>query len=175
MWDKRVFEQVDFMAGKFSVSVVLKGVADDFEWICSRVYGPTEGSLRDVLWIELDTMRSRWLLAWCLFGDFNIIRYPFERLGCSSFSPAMFKFKDFIAKHSLVDLPLEGGEFTWFRDFDRPSMSRIDRVLVFADWEDHFLDVTQRILPRVVSDHCPLLLEAGGMSRGRSPFKFENM
>ena len=88
---------------------------------------------------------------------------------------AMFKFLDFIVKHSLVDLPLEGGEFMWFCNSDRPSMSRIDRVLVFADWEDHFLDVTQRILPRVVSDHCPLLLEAGGMSRGRSPFKFENM
>ena len=141
MWDKRVFEQVDFMAGKVSVSVVLKGVADGFEWICSGVYGPAEGSIRDVLWVELDTVRSRWLLAWCLFGDFNIIRYPSERLGCSSFGLAMFKFSDFIAKHSLVDLPLEGGEFTWFCNSDRPSMSKIDRVLVSTDWEDHFLDV----------------------------------
>ena len=87
----------------------------------------------------------------------------------------MFKFSDFIVKHSLVDFPLEGGECTWFRDSDRPSMSRIDKMLVFADWEDHFLDMTQRILPKVVSDHCHLLLEAGGMSRGRSSFKFENM
>ena len=92
-------------------------------------------------------------MAWCLFEDFNIIRYPSKRLGCSSFSPAMFKFSDFIVKHSLVDFPLEGGECTWFRDSDRPSMSRIDKMLVFADWEDHFLDMTQRILPKVVSDH----------------------
>ena len=141
------------MVGKFSVSIVLKGVVDDFEWICSGVYGPTDGSLRDVLWAELDIVRSQWLLAWCLFGDFNIIRNPSERLGYSSFSPAMFKFSDFIAKHSLVDLPLEGGEFTWFRNSDRPSMSKIDRMLVSTNWEDHFLDVTQRILPRVASDH----------------------
>ena len=38
----------------------------------------------------------------------------------------MFKFLDFIEKDLLVDLPLVGGEYTWFRDFDNPSMSKID-------------------------------------------------
>ena len=31
------------------------------------------------------------------------------------------------------------------------------------------------MLPRVVSCHCPLLLEAGVVRRSRSAFKFENM
>ena len=31
------------------------------------------------------------------------------------------------------------------------------------------------MLPRVISDHCPLLLEACVVCRGRSAFKFENM
>ena len=31
------------------------------------------------------------------------------------------------------------------------------------------------VLPWVVLDHCPLLMEAGGVFKGRSAFKFENM
>ena len=75
----------------------------------------------------------------------------------------------------LVDLPLEGGSYTWSSGTEQPTMSRIDRALVTPDWEDHFPDALQRILPSPISDHSPILLEAGGMARGKSPFRFENM
>ena len=54
-------------------------------------------------------------------------------------------------------------------------MSRIDRALVSLDWEEHFGNISQRVLPRVILDHCPLLLEVGVVQQGRSAFKFENM
>ena len=54
-------------------------------------------------------------------------------------------------------------------------MFRIDRTLVSVDWVDYFGNVSQRVLPHVILDHCPLLVEAGGVDRGRSAFKFENM
>ena len=72
----------------------------------------------------------------------------------------MFAFSDFIKNNSLVNLPLEGASFTWFRDFGLPSMSRIDRALVSLDWEEHFENISQRVLPHVLSDHYSLLLEA---------------
>ena len=56
-----------------------------------------------------------------------------EQLGCTAFSPAMFKFSDFIERNFLVDLPLVRGEYTWFRESVDLSMSQIDRVLVSID------------------------------------------
>ena len=87
----------------------------------------------------------------------------------------MEKFFEFIEDLNLVDLPLEGGSYTWSSGTNQLVMSRIDRALVTQDWEDHFLDVIQRILPRPILDHSPILLEARGMARGKSLFRFENM
>uniref|UniRef100_A0A2N9IZP3 Reverse transcriptase domain-containing protein n=1 Tax=Fagus sylvatica TaxID=28930 RepID=A0A2N9IZP3_FAGSY len=56
-----------------------------------------------------------------------------------------------------------------------PSMSRIDRVLVSTNWEGHYPDVVQKLLPKPISYHNPVLLEARGMAKGKSSFKFENM
>ena len=54
-------------------------------------------------------------------------------------------------------------------------MFLLDRFLITADWECHFSNVAQSILPRPVSDHCPILLDNEGIRSGPSPFRFEIM
>ena len=39
IWDRKMFEKVDCVVGTFSVFILLKGVTDGFEWVCSGVYG----------------------------------------------------------------------------------------------------------------------------------------
>lgn len=68
-----------------------------------------------------------------------------------------------------MDLPLEGASFTWFRDSGSTCRSRIDRTLASVDWVDHFGNVSQRVLPRVVSDHCPLLVVGVVLIKVRVP------
>ena len=48
-------------------------------------------------------------------------------------------------------------------------------MLVSTDWEEYYPDVMQKLLPKPISDYNPVLLEVGGMARGKSSFKFENM
>ena len=105
-------------------------------------------------------------------GDFNIIRFPSERLGAGRFTRCMYDFSNFISHHGLMDIPLEGGLFSWSNS---SSASRIDRFLFSPFLADYFTLFSQKRLPRVLSDHFPILLENGSHRRGRIPFRFENM
>ena len=55
------------------------------------------------------------------------------------------------------------------------SKARLDRFLFSADWEDKFPSVSRQHLPRLLSDHFPIVLEGGSFQRDRRPFRFENM
>ena len=80
-----------------------------------------------------------------------------------------------IGELGLRDSPLIRGPFTWIGGLNSQAASRLDRFLISNQWEDHFSAITQSALPRMVSDHSPIVLEAGGFSSGKSPFRFENM
>lgn len=53
--------------------------------------------------------------------------------------------------------------------------SRIDRFLISSEWNENFKVIKQVALPRVISDHRPLLMKCGDWEVKPSYFKFENM
>ena len=75
----------------------------------------------------------------------------------------------------MKDLPLTGSQFTWCEGINSLAASRLDCFLVFDEWEDHFSGTFQFALPRAISDHYPIVLEGGGVKKGKTLFKFENM
>uniref|UniRef100_A0A2N9HE33 Uncharacterized protein n=1 Tax=Fagus sylvatica TaxID=28930 RepID=A0A2N9HE33_FAGSY len=175
MWDKRVVEKVDEAAGYYSLSCKFRNVLDQFEWSFSGVYGPNLDSDRGLLWEELAGLVSWWDAPCCIGGDFNVVRFPSEKSGLVSFNSAMHEFNDFISECGLLDIPLEGGLFTWSNNRDVPAMSRIDRFLFSPVWADHFGLINQIRVPRLLSDHFPIRLDCGRIDGGKSPFRFENM
>ncbi len=95
-----------------------KYLDDGFIWTGSGVYGPNLEGVRSSFWDELNLIQNIWVSPWCLsspwclFGDFNVIRLPRERLGCQRFSQGMIDFSDFINSNNLVDLSLDSGLYT---------------------------------------------------------------
>uniref|UniRef100_A0A2N9HVH9 Elongation factor P C-terminal domain-containing protein n=1 Tax=Fagus sylvatica TaxID=28930 RepID=A0A2N9HVH9_FAGSY len=175
MWDRRVVAMTDSAVGHFSISCKFRNVLDQKEWAFSGVYGPNINRERNTMWEELAGVVTWWGVPWVVGGDFNAIRFPSERLGASHFTSSMHAFSDFITSCRLRDLPLEGGLFTWSNNRENAVMSRIDRFLLSEDWDGFFPMILQKRLPRILSDHFPIILECGDFSRGRRPFRFENM
>ncbi|KAL4600472.1 hypothetical protein ACB092_11G201200, partial [Castanea dentata] len=158
MWNSRVVEKVEETLGHFSVSSKFNNVGDHFEWAFTGVYGPNLNKRRRLMWEEQTGLITWGDLQWCLGGDFNIIRFPKERLGATSYSWAMYGFFDFISLHGLMDIPLVGGLCTWSNS---SSASRLDRFLFSPLLADHFTQFSQKRMFRVLSDHFPILLEGG--------------
>ena len=167
-----VVEKIEEAVGHFSISCRFKNVSDQFEWAFTGIYGPNLNRKRQFMWEELAGLISWWNFPWCLGGDFNVIRFPLERLGARRFTRCMYDFSDFISLHGLMDIPLEGGLFSWP---NCTSASRIDQFLFSPVLAEYFTHFSQKRLPRVLSDHFPILLESGSHQRGRIPFRFENV
>jgi len=95
----------------------------------------------------------------CVCGDFNSVRTMEEKKGRGT----VFKqvdadsFNAFIDDNFLIDLPICGRLFTWFRG-DGVSMSRLDRFLLSAKWCDAWPNYIQVAYQKGLSDHVPLLL-----------------
>ncbi|KAJ9696951.1 hypothetical protein PVL29_008942 [Vitis rotundifolia] len=87
----------------------------------------------------------------------------------------MRRFTEVVEELELRDYPLQGGPFTWRGGLNNQLQSRLDRFLVTDDWDRLFNGAVQGVLARPISDHFPILLEGGGLKRGPSPFRFENM
>ena len=104
---------MEAMVGTFLVSVKWQGVVDGFIWACSRVYGPNDNNERRHMWDELVGIQQYQRMPQCCFGDFNIVWFPSERLGATCLTPAMERFSEFTKYLNLIDLPLEGGSYTW--------------------------------------------------------------
>jgi endonuclease/exonuclease/phosphatase family metal-dependent hydrolase len=92
-------------------------------------------------------------------GDFNAVRCQEERrsLRGGAIANDFQHFSVFIEDNDLVDSPLCGRRYTWFRG-DGISMSRIDRYLLSEDWCLPWPNCIQVALLRGLSDHCPLQL-----------------
>ena len=112
-WDKRVLEGLEVEVGSFSISYRFRNCEEWFIWVFSGLYGLLKGRERRDLWEELAAVKGLWDEPWCIAGDFNVVRFPFETSNGRKMSTAMREFSNFIDDFEVVDPPLGGGGYTW--------------------------------------------------------------
>ncbi|XP_019162696.1 PREDICTED: uncharacterized protein LOC109159124 [Ipomoea nil] len=116
---------------------------------------------------------------WILMGDLNDIAMVEEQWGSEFINiPGMQRFTDAFSNCGLIDPGSVGTKFTWCRFVGNrvTQMRRIDRVLWNMDAQLAFPEAKVVILPRLHSDHNPILfMDAAGSPPDRNlrPFRFE--
>ncbi|KAK2640629.1 hypothetical protein Ddye_028424 [Dipteronia dyeriana] len=148
-------------------------------WVITFVYASPSIAIRRVLWEYLTTIQNCFKGPWVVMGDFNeIINSSEKRGGRKCFSKT--GFEGCINSNLLIDIGFVAKKFTWMtrRGFGEDIWERLDRDLCFMEWRAMFDEGYIRHLPRISSDHCPIVLCLRISHIPRSslkPFKFEAM
>ncbi|MCH79282.1 cysteine-rich receptor-like protein kinase [Trifolium medium] len=141
------------------------------EFFIANVYAPCALGAKRALWdslsgkiLSLDGRRV------CVCGDFNAVRSVEERRSTTAESrfEDMPPFNRFIDDNNLIDLPLSGRKFTWYKG-DGRAMSRLDRFLLSEEWCVAWPNCVQMAQLRGLSDHCPVVLSADEENWGPRP------
>ena len=124
----------------FSHVLVIKGkdllTGEDF--VIFNVYAPCNSEAKKILWENLLLhIQNNNDVCICVCGDFNFVRSVDERKGrAMAFRHTDAEvFNKFFHDSLLIDFPICGRLFTWYRG-DGVSMSRLDRFLLSNKWCD---------------------------------------
>jgi exonuclease III len=138
------------------------------------VYGPANEDGRDSFLTELAEIGARSRIPTLIGGDFNILRFSSEKNKTFISNRFSDMFNWIINTYDLRDLPINGGRFTWSNNQCDPTLEKLDRVLINAEWEEVFPLTNLKKNPREMSDHNPLILRSDLEERKKSKhFCFE--
>ena len=142
----------------------------------SFVFGSSKRHKRLSLFWDLLTISSSIYSPWIILGDFNRIANFDERLGSPVCLHEVQPIRDCMAWCNVYDLPFNGRFFTWNnkQSSDKRVMSKIDRVLGNALWEEAYPNSVVSFLPKGAFDHSPMLVSSSIHQRGKILFRFFN-
>jgi len=139
-----------------SFSDVLDGQS---KWWLTSVYGPQDDGDKAVFLEELEAIRDACAGPWAITGDFNLILNEADKSNERKDRTNLRRFRQTVATLELQDMHLHGRCFTWSNERERPTLVRLDRVLISVDWDEKFPNAHLHGLGCDASYHCPLLLQ----------------
>lgn len=140
------------------------------------MHAPSTSTRRNQFW---DHMRSDLPSnsPWLVLGDMNEFISQSEKMGGrpvrSSQGRNLINFMD---DAGLVDIGYNGCKYTWTNARDGIDLiqERLDRALANSPWMDNFPHTKVHHLPRIHSDHSPILISLhNSFTTGSFPFRLK--
>lgn len=160
IWQKQLGKVSPLARSRYVLHLVVTNVKNE-SWILSTVYNSNHYQVQTTVWYELSGIASL-NLPWILIGDFNTIASLDEFQGGSRsyYRRKARVFSDFISVNNLFDVNYTGSRFTWCNNQYGVARkwARLDRCLINSCCAAHLGKYYLKHLPRLFSDHAPLLL-----------------
>ncbi|GKV18359.1 hypothetical protein SLEP1_g28755 [Rubroshorea leprosula] len=153
-------------------------IFSEFNWLFSGVYGRPQQEIRTYLCQELSSLVSHFTGPWVIAGDFNDVLSQSEKFGGGPINQKRVQaYSSCMNSCNMMDMGFVGGRFTWTNMQSNGNIIRecLDRFWCNPEWKICFPEATVYHLPRVHSDHNPVLLnlDLGHPLIGKHPFRME--
>ena len=180
LWRKNMADLEVLATTEQEIHAIVKVNNFDHPWLLSLIYGSPRFAERKILWENLCFVSTLHNLPWAIVGDFNDVLNDSEKLkGNRVNMTRATAYCDCMSSCNMLDLGFSGPIYTWTnrRDANGLIQTRIDRCWANPSWAITYPEVNVTHLPRISSDHCPLLLSLSRIEHNKlqRPFRFEKM
>lgn len=82
-------------------------------------------------------------------------------------------FNNWVKSAGLLELDIGFIFYTWIGDWDRHSKSKLDMIFISTEWHGKFSNLEAKSLPRILSDHIPILVTSTKQDKEGSSYMNE--
>uniref|UniRef100_A0A7N0V2P2 Endonuclease/exonuclease/phosphatase domain-containing protein n=1 Tax=Kalanchoe fedtschenkoi TaxID=63787 RepID=A0A7N0V2P2_KALFE len=144
----------------------------------SFIYAACSKHARRRIWDVLLSHNSFIKDPWLVGGDFNVISSWNEKRGGRHLDDgSMLEFNSFIIQSGLIDLSSADPGLSWSNNQQgsRRIYKKLDRIFMNSEALLQMPRIKTSYLPRVQSDHMPILISLEQSGPIKSSFKFQRM
>lgn len=174
MWEQNIRLQVITKSSSIIHAKIRAAGKPDWSLVC--VYGDPSHVRSTHIWSEIKKIVRDEKIV-CVVGDFNAVAGQGEKWGGN---PAMDcnnkAFSEFLLEAELIDMGFKGPAYTWTNKQYTSNLifERLDRVVATVGWNNVFPHAHVNHLPRIRSDHTPILLRTNDKPLPKPKFRIEN-
>ncbi|GJZ00356.1 RNA-directed DNA polymerase, eukaryota, reverse transcriptase zinc-binding domain protein [Tanacetum coccineum] len=119
VWDPNAFLKSNYKISDYFVIIRGVWIKSGIDLLIIAVYAPHDSRDKQMLWDYLVHVINQWHGETIIMGDFNEVRYKFDRFGSNFNVQGAGAFNSFIVNAGLEEVPLGGSAFTCAITLDR--------------------------------------------------------